>query len=363
MSTDRVSKLATAMQRNGVDAMFLSTPISMGYMCGFFEDAHERFLALAISASGQVLAITPSLSVTQALRSGIVDVRGWKDGEDPMAHVVALATDWSLNGRIVAVDDGMRAKALLDLQAALPGVQFVPAQPVLAELMRIKDDVELDTMRRSGALADVVFEQLKTFIQAGLTEREVERFIRDAFTDLGAKPTFCIVGAGPGGAEPHHINGDTKLASGDVVILDFGCDLDGYQSDITRTVCIGSASPKAKAVYDIVYRAYMAGRAAIQPGATSDSVDSAARSVIEEAGYGPKFFHRLGHGIGMNGHEDPNIIGGSSQVLEPGNCFSIEPGIYLEGEFGVRIETIVACSASGHENLNAEPSPTLLELG
>ena len=363
MFHDRITRLAQAMTRHNVDAVFLSTPISMGYMHGFFEDAHERFLTLAISREGGVRAITPSLSVTQASRAGILDVRGWKDGEDPMKLVADLATDWNLHDRVVAVDDAMHAKALLDLQGALPSVKFTAGQPILAELMRVKDHQELDTMRRSGALADQVFEKLKGFIRAGQTERQVERFIRDSFTELGGKPTFCIVGTGPGGAEPHHINGDAVLTEGDVVILDFGCELEGYQSDITRTVSIGQASAKAKEVYDIVYRAYMAGRAAIAPGVTSDSVDTAARQVIEAAGYGPKFFHRLGHGIGMNGHEEPNIIGGSQQILAAGHCFSIEPGIYIEGEFGVRIETIVACTATGHENQNAEPSPTLLELG
>ena len=360
MPTARTAHLARVLLDRNVDAYLACTPVSMGYLHGFFEDAHERFLTLAISSGANVRAIVPSLSATQASRAGLEDIHSWADGEHPMGHVQRLAADWNLKS--VAVDDMMPAKSILEMQKALPNVQFFPGQSILAELMRIKDSTELELMRKSARIADDVFNALLGFLKVGLSEQQVEAFIRDEFTKRGGAPTFCIVGAGAGGAEPHHINGDSLIQSGEPIILDFGCECEGYQSDITRTVCIGAATERAKLVYETVYRAYSAGRAAIQPGVTCGSVDAAARQVIVDAGFGPNFFHRLGHGIGMNIHEEPYIVGGNEELLSPGNCFSVEPGIYLPGEFGVRIETIVTCTVNGHENLNAEPSPTLLEL-
>lgn len=178
----------------------------------------------------------------------------------------------------------------------------------------------------------------------------------------GGVPDFCILGAGANGAEPHHANDDTKLKSGDVVILDFGCSVDQYRSDITRVVAVGEAAEEAKHVYDIVYRAHHAGLAAVRAGVTSGEVDAACRKVIADAGYGEFFNHRTGHGIGIEGHEEPYIVGGSDLRLEIGDCFSIEPGIYLPGRFGVRIENIVTITENGPESLNEDPSPTLIEV-
>ena len=164
------------------------------------------------------------------------------------------------------------------------------------------------------------------------------------------------------GAEPHHESDNTVIQSGDVIIMDFGCEFEGYQSDITRTVCCGKASDEAKRVYDIVFGAHQAGRAAIHPGVACQELDRAARQVIEKSGYGEYFFHRLGHGIGMRGHEEPYIVEGNETPLEVGHCFSIEPGIYLAGRFGVRIENIVTATMDGHASINAEPSATLTEI-
>jgi Xaa-Pro aminopeptidase len=177
----------------------------------------------------------------------------------------------------------------------------------------------------------------------------------------GGAPEFCIVAAGPNAAEPHHLSDETVIQEGDVLILDFGCDVAGYKSDITRTVCVGKAASQAKEVYALVYEAHMAARKAIVRGATGESVDRAARTVIEKGGYGDLFFHRTGHGIGTSVHEEPNIVTGNTRLLVPGNCFSIEPGVYIAGKFGVRIENIVAATADGHDSMNVDPSPTLIE--
>jgi Xaa-Pro aminopeptidase len=170
---------------------------------------------------------------------------------------------------------------------------------------------------------------------------------------------FAIVATGANGAEPHHHTDESLIGGGDILIMDFGCQYHGYMSDITRTVAVGEPDAEAKHVYKVVYDAHMAARAVIRAGVTAGEIDAAARGVIESAGYGDYFVHRTGHGLGMRVHEEPYIMPGSDEVIEEGDCFSIEPGIYLPGRFGVRIENIVACTASGHKSFNAEPSAEL----
>lgn len=362
-ATDRVQKLATIMLAEGVDAYFACTPISMGYLHGLHEHGIERLLVMAINAKGDVRLICPALTATQARRSGLTDIRPWSDGEDPYKHIQELADDWNLRSAIIAVDSEMRADILLALQAALPAALFKPGMPVLSQLMRRKDAQELDLMKKAADIADIAYEKVKPLIKAGQTELQISKMLTDAMTELGGKPTFSIVAAGPNGAEPHHLNDETVVKPGDVIILDFGCDFGGYQSDITRTVAVGHASDKAKEVYETVFRAHMAAREKAKVGTPIGEVDGAARKTIEDAGYGEFFFHRTGHGIGMNGHEEPNVSPGNPFVLEAGNCFSIEPGIYLAGEFGVRIENIATMEGGGCRSFNAEPSPTLEVVG
>lgn len=357
--TERLPRLAQALSDDGFDAYLACTPITMGYLAGLFEDGHERLLLMAIRADGQMRLICPALTANQAKRVGIQDVRPWADGEDPLLHVADLAEDWGLKAGRIAVDNEMRADILLSLQDALPAALFKAGDEIISQLTRRKDGLELELMQRAANIADEAYRQVKPRIKAGQTEVEVGRMLSDAMADLGGKPTFAIVAAGANGAEPHHLSDDTVLKKGNVVILDFGCDVGGYQSDITRVVAIGDASEKAQEVYRIVYRAHMAGREAAKAGATAGSVDAVTRKVIEDAGYGAYFVHRTGHGIGMRGHESPNITPGSDFVLEPGNCFSIEPGIYLPGEFGVRIENIAVSREGDCYSFNEDPSPEL----
>jgi Xaa-Pro dipeptidase len=359
---DRVSRFAEVLSAHGVDAFFAHHPVTMSYLSGIGEDGHERFLTLAYSKTGQVAAVVPSLSEAQMARAGLTDIRSWKDGEDPVALFKALADEWSLGQGKLAVDDTLPAHMLLKMQAALPNANYVAGSQLLEKLMRNKSEDELALLRKAGKIADDSFQAILPKIRPGMTERALERIINEAMADRGGVPTFCIVGAGANGAEPHHLSDDTHIMEGNVIVLDFGCSVQGYQSDITRTVALGTPDPEAKAVYEAVYAGHMKGRSAIGPGVACSAVDAAARNAIVSAGYGERFVHRTGHGIGMNGHEAPYISGDNHETLEPGNCFSIEPGVYLTGKFGVRIENIVACTASGYETLNAEPSPTLISV-
>jgi len=361
--TPRIAQLAQVLNDNGIDCFVAQDAISMGYLHGFNEHAGERFMALCIHSSGTVRMICPALSVNQVKRADVQDIRPWKDGEDPLALFEELANDWNLKSAIIAVDSNMPARMLLQMQGTLPAALFKSGETYLAQLMRVKGEDEVDLLRQAGKIADDAFDAVYPHIKAGMTEKQVDKMLVDAMVDRGGEPYFCIVATGANSAEPHHLSDNTVLQHGDTLILDFGCDVGGYKSDITRTVAVGKASEKAKQVYDIVYRSHMAGRAQSKTGVTCGSVDAASRKVIEDEGYGPYFFHRTGHGLGLNGHEEPFIIGGSEEVLVPGNCFSIEPGIYLEGELGVRIENIVVTTADGHESMNREPSPSIIEVG
>lgn len=355
----RLSALSSSLGAHGIDAFLAWHPVTMGYLHNFHEGAIERFMALCLHKDGRSAIICPSLSATQAARAGLQDIRSWRDGEDPLALFIKLAEEWDLKSAIIAVDDDMPAHMLLAMQMALPAALFRTGGEILGSLMRVKSSEELDLLRRAAKIADDAYLVVLNEIKAGMTEREVDYILRNAMAKGGGEPTFCIIAAGANGAEPHHLSDDTPLREGDVVIMDFGCHVEGYQSDITRTIAVGSASEEAKQVYRIVHEAFMAGRAAIRPSVPAEQLDHAARSVITKAGYGEFFMHRLGHGIGRKGHEEPYIIAGNVSPVEVGHCFSVEPGIYLPERFGVRIENIVTVSAGGHESLNAEPPSEL----
>jgi len=357
----RIERLAGVLVNDGIDCFVAQHPISMGYLHGFHEGAGERFMALCINTSGKTRMICPALSASQVARAGIKDVRPWKDGEDPLALFDELAKDWNLKSAIIAVDSDMPARMLLQMQSVLPAALFKSGETQLAQLMRVKSGDEVDLLLKAGKIADEAFTAAFPQIKAGMTERQVGKLLTDAMSERGGQPTFCIIATGANSAEPHHLTDDTVLKTGDVLIMDFGCSVEGYNSDITRTVSVGKASDKAKQIYEIVYGAHMAGRNASRAGVTCGSVDAAARGVIDAAGFGQYFVHRTGHGLGMNIHEEPYIIGGSEVVLEPGNCFSIEPGIYLSGELGVRVENIVVATRQRHVSMNAEPADCILE--
>lgn len=359
----RIHKLAEAMQAAGIDAFMATSAEAMGYLAGFSEDGHERFLSLMISRTGDQRLICPALSAAQAERLGIANILPWKDGEDPYALFESVADAWDLRGSVIAVDDAMRADALIPAQQRLPAALFQTGGKVLAELRRRKTAEELSLMRKAARIADDCVPVAMAAIRPGVREIEVRQMLEAAMKERGGSPSFCIVATGAASAEPHHLADDTVIQAGDVVICDFGCSVEGYQSDITRTFACGKASEEAHLVYRTVLEAHNAGRTAARTGVACQEVDRAARRVIQDAGYGDRFIHRTGHGIGLSVHEEPNMIEGNTQVLEEGNCFSVEPGIYLTGRFGVRIENIIAIEGGVGVSLNDEPQTALVELG
>jgi len=358
----RVERVAQAVRESGAAGIVVQLPVNMGYFVPFEEDGHERFLAMFIKANSQVSLIAPGLSRNQAERAGFTDLHTWIDGENPADLVSAFGrgTEWETG--TVLVDDYLKAAHLLTLQRAWPQARFERGGPVLQEVMRTKDEDEIDRMKRAAQIADEAWEEVWPTIRLGETEAAVARRLANAMDERGGRTTFTVVATGAMGAEPHHASDATVIQSGDVVVCDFGCLLEGYNSDITRVVAVGEPDPEADRVYDAVYRAHVAGAVAALAGVARTEVDKAARNVIEDAGYGHFFNHRLGHGIGRNGHEEPNLTPGDTRTLREADCFSIEPGVYLAGRFGVRLENIYTLRAHGAVSLNAPISPTLVRV-
>ena len=231
----------------------------------------------------------------------------------------------------------------------------------MCRLREVKTEEELLAMERAAGIIDNVFEDVATQLYDGMTEEDLSDRVLAAIRVRGSSPSFRpLICFGPNAALPHHHTGSTPLQPGDVVVIDIGCVAEGYASDITRTVSFGEpADPDVWSIYDLVFRAHTAARAVARPGITGEAVDAAARDVITAAGYGDRFVHRTGHGIGLSVHEPPNIVKGNREPLRPAMCFSVEPGIYLPGRFGVRIENIVTVIESGVRSLNAEPDPVI----
>ena len=361
----RLSLVRAAMQENGLNALVITPGAAMRYLTGFSEPG-SRFLALIVPAEQPWALVVPALNAGQAHRNpaGITDVRAWEDATGWERVFGPLAEELMLNSGSIGLDDDMPARFVLALQKLMPSASLDLAGAVLAPLRSRKDAGELAALQRAAAATDALIPVAYAACQAGASETEIALAIQQTIARGGNADSFApIIGAGVNGASPHHNTGTTQIGTGDVVILDFGAMTDGYHGDITRTVAVGAASDEAKNVYDAVYRAYTAGVAAVQPGAAAQDVDAAARKVISDAGYGEYFIHRTGHGIGLDDHEAPYILAGNETLLMPGHCFSIEPGIYLPGKFGVRLENIVTVSEDGTARvLNEAISPEIVVL-
>lgn len=361
---ERRKKLAALLRESDWDCVLLCDRSSLGYFTGAFEDPHERFFVLAIHADGREEAIAPALSENQFRRHGFEALRTWKDGEDFAEMFADLAEEFHLRTSVIGVESSMRADHLLTIQEALPAAKIYAAGELVSRLRSVKDEAEIAALKKAGQVVDEVYQEVKTAIRPGMSELQLEAVIRAAIQARSAQATFCIIAAGANSAEPHHGSDDTIIQPDQVLLMDFGCEWEGYQADITRVVFLGKAPEEVKAHYRLVHSAYTAGLAAVKPGALASSVDQATREVIEAAGFGKYFVHRTGHGIGLNGHESPNISTANTMPLVPGNCFSIEPGVYFAGKYGIRLENIVACGIAGDDSvsLNEAISPEILEI-
>ena len=346
----RRKQASAALRARGLAALLLSPGSDLAYLAGYRVSTSERLTCLVVSAEGDATLVVPELESPRAkIAAPDLSQRTWAETDDPHAIVARLVT---AKGD-VAVADQMWSSFVLPLQSALPGRAFQLASVVTRGLRMRKDAYEREALRAVSAAADRAFPRILEREFAGWTEREVAAELAALLRDEGHdEVSFTIVASGPNGASPHHETGGRRIAHGDTVVLDFGGTREWYCSDITRTVHVGGdVDDEVRRVHDIVRRSQEAGYSAARTGATAASVDAASRRVIEEAGYGERFIHRTGHGIGLDGHEHPYLVRGNDERLEPGMAFSIEPGVYIPGRFGVRIEDIAVLGDDGR----AEP--------
>lgn len=325
---------------------------NLRYLTGFHDEPMERHLLLFVPREGEPMFLAPAMYDEQAGETWISEIRLWDDGEDPRTYLEAILS--AIDPGRLLVDDRLWARFTQDLRAAT-SAEFGLASEVIAELRIRKDEAEIDAIRRASTLTDRISEEVRELDATGMTERELAREIDSTVADAGGEgPSFeTIVGSGPNGARPHHRHGSREIAVGDPVVLDFGTRVDRYPSDQTRTHVFSGDPPEGFAeVHRVVREAQQAAVETVEPGVSAEAVDRAAREVIERAGYGEAFTHRTGHGVGIEIHEPPYIVAGNSRKLEEGMIFSVEPGIYFEGEFGVRIEDLVVVTETGCERLN-----------
>ncbi|MQA13544.1 MAG: M24 family metallopeptidase [Pseudonocardiaceae bacterium] len=357
--TDRLARTRDAVRAAGVDAMLLTPSPDLRYLLGVAATSHERLTCLVLPADGDPALVVPrlerpGLDGTPVAELGL-QVADWTDADDPYRLVADL-----LPGRLgrVALGDAMPASHVLRLRDALPDGEQVLASPVLRELRMRKDTAEIEALAEAAATIDRVHARMGEWLAPGRTEAAAGAGITAGIVEEGhTEAAFVIVGSGPHGASPHHDVSDRVLARGDVVVVDIGGPTAaGYHSDCTRTYTIGEpGADDVAATYAVLQAAQDAAVAAVRPGATAAQVDAAAREPITEAGFGDHFIHRTGHGIGLEVHEEPYMMGGNDLVLEPGMAFSVEPGIYLPGRWGARIEDIVVVTADGVRRLNNRP--------
>jgi Xaa-Pro aminopeptidase len=359
---DRLDQAAQAAAAAGLSALLLTPGPDLRYLTGY--DAHqlERLTCLvlpaaapAAAAAGKPLLIVPRLELPAAQASPAgqlgLEMIAWDETEDPYA-IVAGRLGPSPEAA-VGLSDRMWALMVLRFRDALPGAAQELASAALRGLRIRKTSAEVAALRAAGEAIDRVHARVPGLLRPGRTERQVAADIADAIVAEGhARADFTIVGSGPNAASPHHDVSDRVLAPGDAVVVDIGGTMpSGYCSDCTRTYVIGAPPPGFAEYYQVLQDAQQAACAAVRPGVSAEAVDAAAREPITAAGYGGYFMHRTGHGIGLECHEDPYIVSGNAEPLQPGMVFSVEPGIY-PGPHGARIEDIVVCTEQGFERLN-----------
>ncbi|KAA0233666.1 MAG: putative dipeptidase PepE [Acidimicrobiales bacterium] len=340
----------------GVDVLLLSVGADLPYLTGYEAMPLERLTMLVLPRDGGATLVVPRLEAPRVVeRSDAFAIRPWAETEDPVGIVAALAG----TPAVAAIGDRTWARFLVELSAAMPGVSFSTASSVTGPMRAVKDPHEIDMLRQAARAADVVANELLTggIDLVGRSEAHVAAQIEGHMRAAGhARVNFVIVAAGENAASPHHEPGDRVIEPGEVVLCDLGgsvVDEDGigYCSDMTRCIWLGTPPPEAAEIYAVVQRANEASTAAVAVDVTCESIDAAARGAITDAGYGEYFVHRTGHGIGIEEHEEPYLVAGNLQRLVAGNAFSIEPGVYLPGRFGFRLEDIVVLTEAGPDVL------------
>jgi Xaa-Pro aminopeptidase len=374
---ERISNAQSLLPGNDASALLIGVGAELQWLTGYAAHALERLTMLVIPLRGRASLIVPRLerapaASCTAAEAGLIDIITWEETEDPFEIVAqllderdsrpevqlgALGGAWGRLGGLL-VSDRLWATFLLRLQAQIPYAAFGLASSVLSDLRAIKDDAEVELLRRAAHAADRSIAGVVAGQLIGRTEADIAHEIRERLVNEGHdEAMFAIVASGPNSASPHHEPGQRVVQAGEPLLLDIGGHIEGYQSDTTRTFWVtGDAdqgpTDEFRNLYSVLQSAQQIQTDAVKVGLPAEKVDAVGRKVIADGGFGDKFIHRTGHGIGLEGHEDPYIVDGNERPLEVGNAFSIEPGIYLDGRYGARIEDIVVCAANGADALN-----------
>ena len=348
----RIAKVRVEMVAQQVDATLLSVGHDLPYLSGYFAMPLERLTMLVIPQNGEVVMVVPRLEVPRVVsQPGVFSIIAWGETEDPVAIVAKLLH----NARKIAIGDQMWARFLVEMLTKINGATFVRAVDVVGSLRMSKDASEIAALQAAGAAADRVAQQLHSgqIPLIGRTEAQVSADISARLLAEGHDVVnFAIVAAGENAASPHHHAGSRVIAKNEIVLCDFGGTMNGYCSDITRCVYTGKPASDVAQAYEVLFAAQAAGVAAGVVGAACEDVDRAARAIIEAAGFGEYFVHRTGHGIGMEAHEEPYMVSGNSLPISAGHAFSVEPGIYIPGKWGMRLEDIVVATETGPMPMN-----------
>ena len=352
---DRMARVRAAMEADGTDVLLLSVGPDLPYLTGYDAMPLERLTMLVVPRGGDATLVVPRLEAPRvADQPGLFSLAPWNETDDPIAIVAGLAGGADVTST-TAIGDHSWSRFLVDLMRAMPKASWRRAVHTVGPIRMRKDAAEIEALARAGAAVDRIATQLQSgdIRLVGRTEADVSAELSARIRAEGhEKVNFAIVAAGDNAASPHHEAGSRVIRAGEVVLTDFGGTMAGYCSDITRCVSIGEPSAEVAAAYATLHEAQQAGVAAGVVGVACEDVDLVTRRVLDAAGYGEYFIHRTGHGIGMEAHEDPYMVQGNVQTLEAGHAYSVEPGIYVSGRFGMRLEDIVVATPDGPRSLN-----------
>ncbi|NPV43237.1 MAG: aminopeptidase P family protein [Firmicutes bacterium] len=349
-----MERLAKQIDQCDVDAIIIGPSKDLEYITGFLSQEDERFQGLFLLRDGKYFYISPKLNaeeIEQILGEN-TKIYVWDDGEGFKNTIKNALSEHDLLGKRIAINSGIKGSDLLEISKIFTG-EFINGVQIIEDSRIIKTKKEICNLKKAGQIADEVMEELTTFIRPGMKEKDIKKKIIELFLKKGTEIAFDpIVASGPNSSKPHYNQEYRVIQDKDIIILDLGCRYKGCCSDISRTFFIGEATEEEKQIYQIVLEANRAGKDSVKEGVTAEYIDQQARKIINNAGYGNFFLNRVGHGIGFSVHEAPYIRQGNNQVIKKGMAFSIEPGIYLPGKFGIRIEDIVVVGENGPEVIN-----------
>jgi Xaa-Pro aminopeptidase len=348
---DRLRRAQAEMARQGIDLLVVGASADLRYLIGYEGHESERMSVLVLPRDGVPHFVVPGLEAPLLHEQrDLLEIVPWKETENPAVKVAAVAGTAALG--TIAAGDELWSVFTLRLQRAMPQARWAEGGQLLRPLRMIKDDREIALLAEAARRTDESWEEFLTVSITGLTESDVRERLMGLLAARGLQPVFCNVGSGPNGASPHQTASERVIGPGDALVCDWGGTLEGYNSDVTRTAHVGEPSPEFVRAYEAVLAANQAAFEAVRPGVPCQEIDRAARSVLTEAGYGEAFIHRTGHGLGLSLHEEPYLLEGNILPLAEGMVFSDEPGVYFPGQFGIRIEDTVVCTADGGRRLN-----------